>query len=115
MINVDDILKLVNAGFTKAEIMQLSAAQASDPAPAGDPAPAPAGDPAPAPVVKEPEKIGKTDIDQASAFDKMLQGITGQLQALTSAVQANNIRGANAPANAPETTEDIIKSMFNSK
>lgn len=106
MINVDDILKLVNAGFTKAEIMQLSAAPASDPAPApeGDPAPAPAGDPAPA-SVPAPE-----DMTQ-----KLLNGITGQLQALTSAVQANNIRGANAPANAPETTEDIIKSMFESK
>lgn len=124
MISVDDILKLVNAGFTKAEIMQLSAAPAGDPAPANDPAPAgdpaPADDQAPAPAIKEPEvktpeKIGKTDIEQASAFDKMLQGITGQLQALTSAVQANNIRGANAPANGPETTEDIIKSMFESK
>lgn len=96
MINVDDILKLVNAGFTKAEIMQLSAgpAPANDPAPAGDPAPEPA-----------PE-----DLTQ-----KLLNGITGQLQALTSAVQANNIRGANAPANSPETTEDIIKGMFNSK
>lgn len=102
MISVDDILKLVNAGFTKAEIMQLSAAPAGDPAPApeDDPAPAPASDPAPAPE----------DMTQ-----KLLNGITGQLQALTSAVQANNIRGANAPANAPETTEDIIKSMFNSK
>lgn len=102
MISVDDILKLVNAGFTKAEIMQLSAAPASDPAPApeDDPAPAPASDPAQAPE----------DMTQ-----KLLSGITGQLQALTSAVQANNIRGANAPANAPETTEDIIKSMFNSK
>ena len=107
MINVDDILKLVNAGFTKADIMQLSsAAPAGDPAPApaGDPAPAPEGDPAPAPA-PAPE-----DMTQ-----KLLNGITGQLQALTSAVQANNIRGANAPANAPETTEDIIKSMFNSK
>lgn len=102
MISVDDILKLVNAGFTKAEIMQLGAAPASDPAPApeGEPAPAPASDPAPAPE----------DMTQ-----KLLNGITGQLQALTSAVQANNIRGANAPANAPETTEDIIKGMFNSK
>ena len=60
MINVDDILKLVNAGFTKAEIMQLSTAPASDPASADDPASA--GDPAPAPASKEPEKIGKTDI-----------------------------------------------------
>ena len=106
MINVDDILKLVNAGFTKAEIMQLSAAPAGDPAPApeGDPAPAPAGDPAPT-QAPAPE-----DLTQ-----KLLNGITGQLQALTSAVQANNIRGANAPANGPETTEDIIKSMFESK
>ena len=102
MISVDDILKLVNAGFTKADIMQLGAAPAGDPAPApeDDPAPAPASDPAPAPE----------DMTQ-----KLLNGITGQLQALTSAVQANNIRGANAPANTPETTEDIIKGMFNSK
>lgn len=110
MINVDDILKLVNAGFTKAEIMQLGASPASDPAPdqTGDPAPAgdPAGDPAPAPApAPAPE-----DLTQ-----KLLNGITGQLQALTSAVQANNIRGASSPANGPETTEDIIKSMFESK
>jgi len=115
MINVDDILKLVNAGFTKAEILQLSAAApagdpAPAPAPAGDPAPAPApagdpaGDPAPAPATA-PE-----DLTQ-----KLLNGITGQLQALTSAVQANNIRGASSPVNGPETTEDIIKSMFESK
>lgn len=98
-MDLNDILKLVNAGFTKAEIMQLSAAPAGDPAPApeSDPAQAPAPTPAPAPE----------DMTQ-----KLLNGITGQLQALTSAVQANNIRGANAPANAPETTEDVIKSMF---
>lgn len=105
MINVDDILKLVNAGFTKAEIMQLSSA-----APASDPAPAPEGDPAPAPAPKSDPAPAPEDMTQ-----KLLNGITGQLHALTSAVQANNIRGANAPANAPETTEDIIKSMFNSK
>ena len=113
MINVDDILKLVNAGFTKAEIMKLSSADpagdpvpAQAPAPAQTPAPAPASNPAPAPApAPAPE-----DMTQ-----KLLNGITGQLQALTSAVQANNIRGANAPANGPETTEDIIKSMFESK
>lgn len=109
MISVDDILKLINAGFTKAEIMQLSAgdpapAPADDPAPAGDPAPAPEGDPVPTPA-QAPENLTQ----------KLLNGITGQLQALTSAVQANNIRGANAQANGPETTEDIIKSMFESK
>ena len=112
MISVDDILKLVNAGFSKAEIMQLSAAPAGDPAPApaGDPAPAgePAGDPAPAPA--QAPAAAPEDLTQ-----KLLSGITGQLQALTSAVQANNIRGASSPANGPETTEDIIKSMFESK
>ena len=114
MISVDDILKLINAGFSKAEIMQLSAAPAGDPAQANDPAPAPAGDPAPA---------GEPAGDPAPApspatedlTQKLLSGITGQLQALTSAVQANNIRGASSPANGPETTEDIIKSMFESK
>lgn len=110
MISVDDILKLVKAGFTKAEIMQLSAgpAPANDPAPAGDPAPA--NDPAPASNPAPAQAPAPEDLTQ-----KLLNGITGQLQALTSAVQAKNIRGANAPANVPETTEDIIKSMFESK
>lgn len=117
MISVDDILKLVNAGFSKAEIMQLSAAPAGDPAPAA--APAPANDPAPAPA---PAGDPAPANDQAPApapaaapedlTQKLLNGITGQLQALTSAVQANNIRGASSPANGPETTEDIIKGMF---
>lgn len=113
-MDLNDILKLVNAGFTKAEIMQLSAAPAGDPAPAPAsdpaPAPAPAGDPAPAQAPAQAPAPAPEDLTQ-----KLLNGITGQLQALTSAVQANNIRGANAPANAPETTEDIIKSMFEQK
>lgn len=113
MISVDDILKLVNAGFTKAEILQLSAA-----APAGDPAPAPAGDPAPAPAGDQAPAGDPAPAPAPAPEDltqKLLSGITGQLQALTSAVQANNIRGANSPANGPETTEDIIKGMFESK
>ena len=114
-MDLNDILKLVNAGFTKAEIMKLfSADPAGDPVPARAPAPAqtpapdPASDPAPAPA--QTPTPAPEDLTQ-----KLLNGITGQLQALTSAVQANNIRGANAPAKGPETTEDIIKSMFEQK
>ena len=106
-MTLEQVFKLIDAGYTKQEIAAFEG-QAAAEAPETQPAVSPVKEP----EVKTPEKIGKTDIEQASAFDKMLQGITGQLQALTSAVQANNIRGANAPANVPETTEDIIKGMF---
>ena len=128
-MDLNDILKLVNAGFTKAEIMKLfSADPAGDPvparapAPAQTPAPAPASDPAPTPApapAQTPTPAPASDPAPTPAPEdltqKLLNGITGQLQALTSAVQANNIRGANAPAKGPETTEDIIKSMFEQK
>ena len=49
-MTVDQILKLIDAGYTKAEIETMSTAPAADPAPAPDAAPAPAALPNPSPA-----------------------------------------------------------------
>ena len=54
-MNFDQIMKLIDAGFTKEEIMGFSApAQEPAPAPTQEPAPAPTQEPAPAPT-QEPK------------------------------------------------------------
>ena len=56
-MTVDQILKLIDAGYTKAEIETMSTAPAADPAPAPDAAPAPAAQPQQAPAAApEPPK-----------------------------------------------------------
>ena len=98
-MTLDQVFKLIDAGFSKQEILAFET-------PAGDPAgdPAPAGDPT-------PEKPAAA----SDNFDKLLQGITGQLKTLTEAVQLGNIRNAQGAPAKPETPESIIQEMFNVK
>ena len=122
-----DVLALVNAGFTKDEIMALLAptpapvptptpeptpapdpAPTPAPAPAPDPAPAPA--PAPAPTPAPP--IIRTPDD---ASQEMFNNILNQMKALTQAVYQNNIIGSNNPLPTQRTAEDITAEIINPK
>lgn len=93
-MRAEDILKLIDAGFTKADIIGLfSAAEpAADPAPKEPPAP-PEPAPAPAPA------------DNSAA---VLAAIDG----LTKAIQASNILNSNTRVNE-ETTDDILAEIIN--
>lgn len=104
-MNTSDIMKLVNAGFTKAEIQAMAAidspdpapAPASDPAPVPDPEPAPAPDPAPAPADPAGDAISK---------------LTAEVTRLTALVQKANLLNSEQPELKRETPEDVIASII---
>ena len=68
-----ETLKLIDAGFTKDEIIAMSAAPAPDPAPAPAPAPEPA--PAPAPEAKAEAQPAPNAQDQASDAQRILAAL----------------------------------------
>ena len=132
-MNPKDVLALVNAGFTKDEIMAILAptpapapapapaptpapapaptpgpAPAPAPAPAPTPGPAPAPAPAPAPTPAPP--IIRTPDD---ASQEMFNNILNQMKALTQAVYQNNITESNNPLPTQRTAEDITAEIIN--
>ena len=101
----DDIMKLVNAGFT-AEQIQAMEAPAPDPtpAPAPDPTPAPAPDPTPAPAP------APAPVPDLSATLGAMQQTINQLAA---AVQAGMLRTAQTGAPTVEDTPEILAHIIN--
>lgn len=102
-MNLERIYKLVDAGFTKDEIMRLmgykpAPAPATSPAPAPAPAPDPAPAPAPAP-----------DPAPAPAPDSALVDTLKQMQQTLQKMQLANIGAAD---NTPPRSDDDIASDF---
>ena len=103
----DDIMKLVNAGFTAEQIQAMEApAPAPDPtpAPAPDPTPTPAPDPAPAPAP------APAPVPDLSATLGAMQQTINQLAA---AVQAGMLRTAQTGAPTVEDTPEILAHIIN--
>lgn len=90
-MNYGEIIKLLDAGYTREEILAMDA-----PAPA-DPEPAPA-DPEPEPA--EPDQLTTAIQEMKSAFAEMRKEIT-----------AMNIMSSRQPD--PKTPEDIIANIIN--
>lgn len=107
-MEMQDILRLVQAGYTKEDIDRMEApvtdpAPAPAPAPAADPEPAPAADPTPAPTpapAADPEPTMK---------DLMMS-----IAKLTSAIQANAIASSVIPGGPGQgpTAEDAIAEII---
>lgn len=96
---IDQIMKLVNAGFTADEIRKM-VQPASEPAPA--PAPAePEPTPAPEPAPAEPKPEPKMD-----AILQKIDNLTGSITMLL-----NRSSGTRTP-NQPETVDDILANAF---
>ena len=96
-MEVKDIINLVNAGYTRAEIEAMQ--KASAPAPATQPATAPATQPATAPAT-QPETAPATQPADLAA----------QIAALTAAIQANGILNSTQPKQ--ESADDILASLL---
>lgn len=121
-MTMNEIFALVNAGFTKADIMQLlqnepTPAPAPAPAPARDPLPEPAPastpEPAPAPVpTPAPLPVIRTPDD---ASQQMFNNLLQQMSQLTQAVYQNNILNSNNTIPAARTAEDITAEIINPK
>ena len=95
-MNTQDVLKLVNAGFSKQEILALAGME---------PKPEPAPDPAPAP---EPKPAAPEPAPEQSQIDRL----TEQVSRLTDLVHKSNLLAMQQPEVKPDTPEDIIASII---
>ena len=106
-MKAQEILQLMQGGFTHDEIMQLvsnesvpASSPAPEPTPEPDHEPTPTPAPAPAPV---PDPVPAPEPDQPSIADliKANQELQLQVAKLTSTVQANAIAGSMMPGGVP--------------
>ena len=105
-MQINDVLKLVDAGFTKDEILRMEASESmvieSDPVP--EPAPA-------APEAAEPEEPAAQDpaqLEPGQVFENAMQQLRKEFDDQIKRIQKANIQAADMPADKPQTAEDII-------
>ena len=116
-----EILELIRAGYSKAEIDAMIAGQ--DPAPAAPAAPAtPDKQPEQTPVSTDPEpKPDKPDpvpspdpapAAQPTETEKLIRALGLKLDTLTTAIHAANVGGMENPNN-PLTPEQVVARIIN--
>ena len=119
-MTMEEVLKLVNAGYTKEEIAKMTDPEPSKNPPADPPAdPEPLKDP---PADPEPLKDPPADPEPPKnpsadpELEKRLSGIETVMNTLLKAVQANNLQNDslnNPPADSLEKqTDDIMASII---
>ena len=109
-MKTDDILKLIDAGFTKEEILKLDTGKDPEPEPTKDPEPEPTKDPEPEPTKDpEPEPAKEKIPDQTD----MLKFIADQFEKMTKSIQESNIINSdtklkNDNKTGPEVLAEVI-------
>ena len=100
-MKIDEVFKLIDAGYTKADIEKMTAEPA---APAADPEPEPAPEPekAPEPAAVSPE-FGNDFIKQ---MQQTLDGFITKLQAA-------NVQAARLPDQQVTKPEDLLAKIIN--
>lgn len=107
-MKANEILELVRAGFTKAEIAAMEAGPVDTPVPEEQPAePAPAA----APAAEQPEPAEKTPEPEAKpAWAVSLEkSVAAMIQTMQSMNRASSGRGS---VETVQTTDDILREMF---
>lgn len=107
-MTLNEIFKLIDAGFSKADILTLAGSQQTDPKPdpKPEPKPEPKEDPKP-----EPKPDPKPE-PQETETDKLVKALGLQVEGLTKALQASNIR--NTEHNGQEeSVDDILAKIIN--
>ena len=100
-----EILALINAGYTKAEIdaMELpETAAVPDP----DPEPVPEAEPEPEKDAPKPEPVKPNPVNPE------IQALTKQINDLVSAIQKSNLLSTNQPQVPAESAEDILANII---
>lgn len=100
-----EILQLINAGFTKADIeaMELpETAAVPDPVPE----PVPEAEPAPVKEAPQPEPVKQNPVNPE------IQALTKQINDLVSAIQKSNLLNTKMPEAQHETAEDILANII---
>ena len=104
-MTLEQTITLLEAGYTKEEILALDTPASADPEPApADPEPAPA-DPEPAPADPEPAPA------QSDALRDVLKELAA-VKVTLKGLQANNIRTAGGGKEEPLTADKVISDFF---
>lgn len=120
-MDLNDVLTLVKAGYTKEEISQMTAltsTKGDNPAPAKDPAggtpdPEPVPEPAPEQKPASAETEYQKNIIKEAAADTEYQKLEKLLNQFINTAQAQNLNGSmNAAAPQQRTTQDILASVI---
>ena len=90
-MQINEILELVRAGYTKSEIAQMENA-ASEPKPVETPADPPAPEPATKPATKPaPISVGVAEQYDPAGLESLLRQVLGSVDGLKKTVQASQI------------------------
>lgn len=113
-MTVQEIFKLLDAGFTAAEIRAMDPDEQPDPAPAADPKPeekpAPAAEPAADPAPEAPASSSQpasSGPDPLDAIKQQIQGLTDVVDKMSKAIIMPNMDNVK-----PLGIEDIITNFF---
>lgn len=111
-MNAQEILELIRAGYTKAEIEALETpAPAPDPEDKKDPEPAPAPDPN---DKKDPEPAPQPENNAGQDVLKTAELLRGAMEQFTKQLQSFNVATAfQGAAATPETMDDIMAKIIN--
>lgn len=111
-MKLDEIITLVNAGYTKDEIQALEMPENKpSPAPAADPSEDPQDPPA-APPADPPAAPVLPSTDNADVT-KYIAQLTAQVSSLTKQIQNSNLLAAQQPAQQKNSAEDILANLIN--
>lgn len=119
-MTAQEILQLMQGGFTHDEIMQLCSPDTVPAhAPAPEPTPTPADEPTPAPdpvPASAPDPVQAPEPDQPSISDliKANQDLQLQVAKLTSTMQANAIANSMLPGGMPKAPDasDVLAQII---
>lgn len=106
-MNASDVLALVRAGYTRAEIDAMD-----QPNPSPDPAPTPEPEPTPEPT-PEPEPA-PAPASQDQGYSNLMAAIAKTVSdQVTAAIQAVNLGAAVLPTNKPDDIQSVMAEIIN--
>lgn len=116
-----EILELIRAGYTRAEIDAMQKADEEKtpaaPGPASKPEQQPDEEQKQTPAQNKPESVPAPSAEkkEPTEVEKLISALGLQVQQLTRAVQAHNITNLEGNGTPAETADDIIARIINPK
>lgn len=98
-MNIETIIKLLDAGYTKDEIMNMNSVS-QDPEPEKT-----------EPEKQEPEKQEKQEPEKTEKNDDMLKLLVSKFEELTSAIQDSNIKSSNNKTPEQTAPEELLANI----
>ena len=101
-MKIDDVMKLIDAGFSKEEILNIS--NEAEQAPSGDPTPeaAPAAPEAPKPAPQP----------APDAMKEVLEGFLNSFKTVVNDMKAANIGSSSIPDQHRDSAEEVLASII---